>query len=146
MNSGTRYVFDANVVISALLFNTSVPGQVFARSLAHGTILISSSLIEELNDVLGRAKFDRYVSREDRDRFLESLIREAELVQITETIQACRDPKDDQVLSLAVNGNASYIVSGDTDLLTLNPFRGVRIISPSLLLELLEAGSRENET
>ncbi len=57
MKSDTRFVFDTNVIISALLFNTSVPGQAFARSLDHGSILISQSLVEELNDVLGRDKF-----------------------------------------------------------------------------------------
>lgn len=146
MNSGTRYVFDSNVIISALLFNTSVPGRAFARALEQGTILISSSLIEELSRVLTRDKFDRYVSREDRDRFLEALIREAELVEIHEGVKECRDPKDDQVLGLAINGNASHIVTGDSDLLTMNPFRGVPIVTPSNLLELFEQGSGEEET
>jgi predicted nucleic acid-binding protein len=61
MNSGTRYVFDTNVIISALLFNTSIPGQAFTRALGAGTILISQSLVEELNNVLSRDKFNRYV-------------------------------------------------------------------------------------
>ena len=95
MNSEERYVFDTNVIISALLFNTSVPGQAFIRALEDGTILVSQSLAEELSDVLGRDKFNRYVPREDRERFLESLIRESEVVEITDEVQACRDPKDD---------------------------------------------------
>lgn len=123
-----------------------MPGQAFARSLEHGTLLISSSLIEELSDVLSRDKFDRYISREDRERFLESLIREAELVEICEAVQECRDPMDDHVLGLAISGNASYIVTGDSDLLIMDPFRGVRIVTPSKLFELFEETSRENET
>ena len=83
MNSEKRYVFDTNVIISALLFNTSVPGQAFCRSLDNGTILVSQSLIDELNDVLGRDKFNRYVTIEERENFLEALVRESELVEIS---------------------------------------------------------------
>ena len=62
MNSETRYVFDTNVVISAPLFNDSVPGQAFIQSLDRGIILLSQSLADELNDVLGREKFNRYIT------------------------------------------------------------------------------------
>lgn len=146
MNSDTRCVLDTNVIISALLFNESVPGQAFVQSLDHGTILISHSLIEELNDVLVRGKFDRYVSREDSDNFLEALIRESELVEISESVEACRDPKDDRILELAVSGNASRIVTGDSDLLVLNPFRSIQIVTPAELLELFDKPSPQGET
>lgn len=146
MNSDTRCVLDTNVIISALLFNESVPGQAFVQSLDHGTILISHSLIEELNDVLVRGKFDRYVSREDSDNFLEALIRESELVEISESVEACRDPKDDRILELAVSGNASLIVTGDSDLLVLNPFRSIQIVTPAELLELFDKPSPQGET
>ncbi len=109
----TRFVFDTNVIVSALLFNDSVPGRAFIRALNRGTTLVSGSLVRELRRVLGRDRFDRYVSREERDEFLESLIRESDLIEITESVQACLDPEDDRVLELAVNGNATYIVTGD---------------------------------
>lgn len=146
MNSNARYVFDTNVIVSALLFNTSVPGQAFTRSLDHGTVLISPSLVEELSDVLGRDKFNRYVTREERERFLESLISESELVEITESVLACRDPKDDRVLELAVNGNASFVVTGDDDLLVLNPFRRIQIVTAAKLLSLFDEASPERKT
>lgn len=101
-----RVVVDTNVVVSALLFGASVPGRAFVRVLDRGTILASMSFLRELDGVLGRAKFDHYLSREDRDRFLEALIRESELVDISETVKACRDPDDDRILELAVNGYA----------------------------------------
>ena len=132
----TRFVFDTNVIVSALLFNDSVPGQAFIRALNHGMILVSGALVGELSRVLGRDRFDRYVTREERDEFLESLTRESNLIEITEAVQVCRDPKDDQVLELAVNGNATYIVTGDADLLVLNPFRGVEIVTPAEFLKL----------
>ena len=144
MNSEPRYVFDTNVIISALLFSTSVPGRAFHRSLDAGTMLISQPLVEELNDVLGREKFNRYVTHEERERFLAALIRESELVEITETVEVCRDPQDDRILELALNGTASLIVTGDQDLLALNPFRGIPIITPAKLLEILGEASAES--
>ena len=63
-------------------------------------------------------------------------MREAELVEITETVAACRDPKDDQILELAISGNADCIVTGDDDLLTMNPFRGIAIIAPADFLRV----------
>lgn len=146
MSSDKRYVFDTNVIISALLFSKSVPGQVFTRSLDNGAILVSKSLIEELNKVLAREKFNRYVTVEERGAFLKAFLRESQLVEITEKVQACRDPKDDQILELAVNGNASFVVTGDDDLLVLNPFRGIPIVTAGVLLENLNATSSEGET
>ena len=132
----TRFVFDTNVIISAVLFNNSVPGQAFIRALDHGRILVSKALVGELSRVLGRDRFDRYVTREERDAFLSSLIRESSLIEISQAVQVCRDPEDDQILELAVNGKATYIVTGDADLLVLNPFRGIEIVTPAEFLKL----------
>jgi predicted nucleic acid-binding protein len=55
----------------------------------------------------------------------------AELVAITQRIAACRDPTDDKFLELAVSGRADLIISGDADLLALNPFRGIPIVGPA---------------
>ena len=66
--------------------------------------------------------------------FLENLQRmfaDAELVTITERITACRDTNNDKFLELAVNGHADVIVSGDADLLVLDTFRGIPIVTPS---------------
>ena len=55
-------------------------------------------------------------------------------------MQACRDPKDDKILELAYNGNAVCIVTGDNDLLVMNPFRGVAIIKPAEFLMVVGSG------
>jgi predicted nucleic acid-binding protein len=62
--------------------------------------------------------------------FLEVLVREAVLVDIVETVTDCRDPKDNKFLEVAINGQAACLISGDDDLLALNPFRGMPILSP----------------
>jgi uncharacterized protein len=125
-----RYVFDTNVIVSALVFGSGNPSQALRYALNEGEILLSLDLLDELRDVLGRPKFDRFITREERDEFLTALVTRATLVEMIEKIQGCRDPKDDKVLELAVNGQAEYIVSGDQDLLVLNPFRQVSIITP----------------
>ena len=61
--------------------------------------MMSADVIAELNDVLGREKFNRYVTEEERERFLRSLLGEAMLIEIEQKIQVCRDPKDDKFLS-----------------------------------------------
>ena len=80
-------------------------------------------------------KFDRYISHEERDKFLAALITESNLIEPTESVHGCRDPEDNQILELAVNGNAAYIVTGDIDLLVLNPFRGAQIVTPAEFLK-----------
>lgn len=70
-----------------------------------------------------------------------SLVRTAELVEVAEPVRECRDPKDDQILELAVSKNASCIVTGDADLLVLNPFHNVKIVTPAQLIDLLDSGA-----
>ena len=67
--------------------------------------------------------------------WLHELLAAAELVTITGRITACRDSKDDKFLELAVNGHADLIVSGDADLLTVNPFRGIPIVAPATFVQ-----------
>ncbi len=107
-----------------------VPRQALDWLVENGTVLVSLDVLEELADVLGRKKFDRYLPEEQRIDFLHSYLKISELVRIDEQITACRDPKDDKFLELAVNGNADYLITGDRDLLVLNPFRGIEIVTP----------------
>jgi len=62
------------------------------------------------------------------------LIREAELVAVTEVVTECRDPKDNKFLELAVSAQATCIISGDKALLVLHPFRGIPVITPQAFL------------
>lgn len=79
-------------------------------------------------------KFLRYIDEEDIRSFLAALTREAEWVEVDVRIAACRDPKDDKFLELAVSGRATHIVTGDSDLLALSPFQGIEILPPHRFL------------
>jgi uncharacterized protein len=136
MTSERRWVFDTNVIISALLFDSSLPGRAFFHGLAEGTILLSRPSLQELQEVLGRKKFDRYLTREERDAFLVRLTQAAALIESEMPIRACRDPKDDTILEVAVAGRADAIVTGDEDLLAMNPFQNIPILTPARFLEV----------
>ena len=132
-----RCVFDTNALVSALLLPGSKSRQALDTALQNGRILISFATLAELYEVLGGKRFRRYVDEEDIRSFLAALTREAEWVDVEVGVQACRDPKDDKFLELAVNGRGTHIVTGDSDLIVLNPFRGIEILPPHRFLELL---------
>jgi putative PIN family toxin of toxin-antitoxin system len=124
-----RFVLDNNILVSALLVKNSAPFWVITKVEEMGVILYSEATLLELNQVLNRKKFVKYFTVEEKQEFIVKLIESAELVVITESIDVCRDPKDNKFLELAVSGDADFIVSGDQDLLVLNPFRNIEIIT-----------------
>jgi putative PIN family toxin of toxin-antitoxin system len=130
MTCDPRFVLDTGVLISAVLLPGSVPRQALDLAFAMGIVLASVDTIDELDEVLRRPKFNRYLREEERLLFLTAFIRDANVIDVTEKLTECRDPKDNKILELAISGNAACIVSGDSDLLVLNPFRGVTILTP----------------
>lgn len=134
MKARPRVVVDTNVLLSRLLVPSSVPAQAVRRAVDQGQILASEATLEELADILSRPKFDRYLTVSERQQFLRLFMRIAQWVPILHPVQACRDPRDDKFLALAVNGEAGVIITGDQDLLVLDPFRDVRILEPAAYL------------
>jgi putative PIN family toxin of toxin-antitoxin system len=126
-----RVVLDTNVLISGTLSTTSTPAGALEKAITEGQLLASTATLRELIERLLSAKFDVYVSREKRDALLVRLVALIEMVEIVETVQASRDPKDDKFLDVAVNGRADVIVTGDKDLVALNPYRGIAILTPA---------------
>ncbi len=143
MTPRLRLVFDTNAVVSATLSDGSVPGRALTIALRVGTVLMSRALNDELDDVLRRPRFDRYATLERREEFLRNLMLGVEPVEVIESVRACRDPKDDKILELAVNGNADYIVTGDDDLLAMNPFRDIEIVRPAEFLAVVSSQTTE---
>lgn len=125
-----RIALDTNVIVSALLLSNSVPRQALNKAIDYGDILISTPVLIELAEVLARDKLNKYLTEQDRMRFLVALLKESELIGITEEISECRDPQDNKFLELAICGKADVLVTGDVDLLVLHPFRGVAILTP----------------
>jgi uncharacterized protein len=128
-----RVVIDTGVLISAAIKAQTIPNIAVYRATQRGVLLKSNSTEAELIDVIDRPYLARVIAPAARARLV-GLMASAELVPIAERIAACRDPKDDKFLELAVNGKADLIVSGDADLLVLNPFRSIPIVAPAVFV------------
>jgi len=92
-------------------------------------------MLAELHSVLTKKQFRRYVEEEDARSFVAGLVRESEWVEVSVQIKVCRDPKDNKVLELVLSGAATHIITGDEDLLALDPFQGVHILSPRAFVD-----------
>lgn len=141
--SEVRTVIDTGVAVSAVLLPRSVPRQAFDAAAARGKLLVSEATVAELDEVLRRPKFNKYVPEEKRLEFLAALVRVGKLVEVTEVVTACRDAKDNKFLELAVSGRAGQILSGDDDLLALHPFRGIAVLTPQAFLATVQGSGAE---
>jgi len=128
-----RVVLDTNVLVSAALKQNSTPASAVRLVEQHDVLLKLGDTERQLFEVIARPYLGPLIGYEPV-AWLRSLMATAELVTITERIAACRDPTDDKFLELAVSGHADVIVSGDADLLALNPFRGIPIVTPAAFL------------
>ena len=126
----SRIVIDTNVYLSRYLRPTSVPGRAVQRALERDITLVSLPTLLELRDVLNRRKFSRYVNQSEASPFLNRVAGAAEQIEVLSQIEICRHPKDNKFLALAVDGHADLILTGDQDLLVVNPFRGIAVVTP----------------
>ena len=97
--------------------------------------MVSTATLEELRASVGKPRHIQYASVEARLSYADAFEAQALKITVTASIVACRDPKDDKVLELALTAAAPIIISGDKDLLTMNPFRGIEIMSPRQFLD-----------
>ena len=102
-----------------------------------GEVLVSQETIFELNAVLYRAKFRKYVDDEQKVIFLSSVLNIGKIVEIRNNFYICRDPKDNKFIDLAVNGFADFLITGDQDLLSLKVVDDTKIVTPRAFLDLL---------
>jgi len=83
------------------------------------TLLFSRELLEEFITVAERPKLMKYFSNNDLIHLLKTIDEVAEFVEVTTEVTECRDPKDNFLLSLAIDGDADFLLTGDKDLLIL---------------------------
>lgn len=136
-----RAVVDTNILVRAVIKPRGSVGPILTY-LASGLFvaLYSDATIEEIVDVLGRPKIKgKYgVSPDDVEAVVALILLRGERIVPSTDVRACRDPDDDEVFNVAGSGRADVIVSGDDDLLTLDPFDGIPILGPSKLLQWLD--------
>lgn len=125
-----RLVLDTNVLVSAILSPASISAKILNWGEDNGIILYSTATLTEVLSVLGRSKFSKYIDRDDIDGLSVRIKTVWLFVEILNQVQLCRDPKDDKFIDLALNGEASYLITGDSDLLVLNPIQNTSVINP----------------
>ena len=136
-----RAAFDTNVLVSSLI-GTGKPRELWNAVLeARIRLVTSMELLSEFSEVIARPKFRRYMKRAHSRKFERTLKRKATICRIkTHLPQMTEDPDDNLVLEAAHAGRVDYIVSGDRDLLKLEEFKGIKIVTVNRMLEILHSG------
>ena len=130
-----RIVLDTNLWISFLI--TKDLSKLDNRIFTGETILIfSQELLHEFITVVSRPKFKKYFSQEEIIEILDIIDQQAIFVEVTSEIKKCRDEKDNFLLSLAVDGNADFLITGDQDLLELKEIEKTQIVTLSQYFEV----------
>ena len=123
-----RVIIDSNIWISFLLTKDY---RKLDKILADKelNIILSQDLIDEFIGVTQRNKFKKYFNLDDVESLLLKIKNRGSIIEVTSNISVCRDPKDDFLLSLAKDGNATYLITGDKDLLILKEFGKTTILT-----------------
>jgi uncharacterized protein len=143
-----RAVLDANVYVSAAIRPEGPPGQVLEQFLLESAfeIVISPAIIDEVIETLKDPRVRRHLrARIDAPMWFETIAVLADVVPGEYEISGVsRDPDDDKYLAAAVEGRATFVVTGDPDLLDLREHAGVRIVTPRQFLEVLKRNRAVN--
>lgn len=133
-NKVKRIIIDTNLWISFLITKdfTKLDEIIFSRQ---AILVFSQELLDEFLEVAKRPKFRRFFSASDIEEILETIDEYADFVKVKTKIEVCRDPKDNFLLSLSVDGNVNFLLTGDIDLLDLNKFGETTIITISDFLK-----------
>ncbi len=132
-------VFDTSTLIGCCLTQQGRPAEALAYALRNFTVAVSVSTKAEAIEVFQRDKFDPWKSHQDRMTFLNGFLGAAKEFVVTQLVNDCRDPKDNKFLELALAAKAIMIVSSDSDLLVLNPYRDVEILTPTDFLARMKS-------
>lgn len=129
-----RVIIDTNLWISYLLTRElSRVDKVFKNNRI--TLLFSNELLNEFIEVSQRPRLQKFFPAEDVSSLLKEIQSVAEFIEVVSMVDVCRDPKDNFLLALAKDGNASYLVTGDKDLLVLKQFENTSILTISEYLK-----------
>jgi len=129
----SKIVFDTSSLVSAALRPKSIPAPALQLTINHHQLSVSVDSLAEIERILNQDKFNNLAVRKE---FLRRLRRDSSLQAVPEEVSiavrgSCRDGKDDFILALALAERADAIISSDRDLLSLNPWRGIPILTPA---------------
>ncbi len=125
-------VLDTNVVVSALIWGGTPFKLLQAATDDHLTLYTSPALLAELREVLTRDHLARRLSKQQttiKDAIRLYAEMSIPVTPLTTPRAVPNDIDDDQVIACALAASAQLIVSGDSDLLVLHPWRGIQILN-----------------
>jgi putative PIN family toxin of toxin-antitoxin system len=145
-----RVVFDTSTLVSAALRVGSIPYQALLNALAICDLCACAETLAELEQVLDREKFDRYLDRPSRQEFVALIRRNSHLfsienIDLTTIEPSCRDGKDNKFLALTLAAETDLLISSDEDLLVLSPWHQIRIVRPTEFLARSEGSARAED-
>ena len=125
-----RVIFDTNIWISYLISNefSFLDKLIEEQSIV---LIFSIELLEEFYEVANRKKFMKYFTSNELDRLIEFISTFAYFVNVQSIFDVCRDPKDNYLLSLSYDAEATHLITGDNDLLEMKYFYKTQIIEYS---------------
>ena len=132
-----RVIIDTNLWISFLITNNlNILSELFLFE--RFQIIFSDELFNEFLDVARRPKFKKYFDEKSVQLLIQNISEKLEFIEVASAITVCRDLKDNFILALSIDGNADYIVTGDKDLLSLNGFKGKKIITINEFIKIID--------
>lgn len=138
-NQKDRIIIDTNLLISFLLtkdfsrFDSIISGQ-------NPTFIFSDILLNEFAEVIQRTKFKKYFNPEDAKNLLLKIRGRTDYIKVTTEVDICRDLKDNFLLNLAIDGQASHLITGDKDLLVLKKIKTTTILTITEYIEIFKPG------
>lgn len=137
-----RITLDTNVLVSAFISKLGHPANLLELciTLEDVELILSQSILKEFEEVLERDEVRERFSYTGQDiRNIVSTLRgSSRIITPKSRFRIIKeDPKDDVILSTAYDGEADYIVSGDKHLLNLRRFKGIKIVSPTRMIEVI---------
>lgn len=133
-----RIIIDTNLWISFLISNQYNQLD-FLISSKKCTFIFSQDLLDEFLEVASRPKLRSYFSNSDIESLLEIISEYSEFIEVISKIVFLQDAKDDFLLSLAVDGEADYLITGDKELIEVGKFNKTEIISMSEFLKKFDS-------
>ena len=133
-----KYIIDTNVWISYFLWKTPILDKLISSITQSGEIFASEETLEEFFQTIDKEKFENYLDNIQKEQICSDVIHRSKIIFVNIQIHDCRDPRDNVFLELAASCSADIIVTGDKDLLELDPWRDVRILTPRQCIELID--------
>ena len=128
-----RIVVDTNVIASAIYFGGK-PFKLLKLIMEDRISAIASKdIVEEYEEIL--ARLQQKFPKLSRSIPFQAIVGKLTIINISSVIHVCRDPDDDKFISCAVDGKCVYVVSGDNDLLALEAYDGIEVITVAEFLE-----------